>query len=94
MADFRIICAVRGGSGVVEAIGYSKAGNDVMYDDQWTLEQARAAIEEGHRLYAVNQSTGAQADLELFKGSVQTEPLIDSLPECGCAEARQGLTSA
>jgi hypothetical protein len=83
MAEYRVICVVRGRDDGVEALGYSESGNGVMYDDQWTLGQAAAAIEGGHRLYTVSPSTGEQADMELREGVVRIEPLFDELPECG-----------
>jgi hypothetical protein len=83
VAEYRVICVVRGSDGDVRALGYSESGNDVMYDDKWTLEQAGAAIEEGHRLYTVSPSTGEQADMELYEGRVRIKPTADDLPECG-----------
>ena len=46
-----------------------------MYDDLWTLEQARQAIEQGHRLYTVSPETGAPAEFD--------ESDLDGLPPCG-----------
>jgi hypothetical protein len=62
-----------------------------MYDDRWTVEQARSAIEEGHRLYTVNPSTGERLDLELFGRGLRfrqgqanaTTNRLDDLPSCG-----------
>jgi hypothetical protein len=60
-----------------------------MYDDLWTVDQARRAIEEGHRLYTVNPSTGVRVELELHNGSIRTKPgqagehTLDDLPPCG-----------
>lgn len=45
-----------------------------MYDDVWTIEQARHAIEKGHRLYIVSPSTGAEADLEPHGDGIRTKP--------------------
>jgi hypothetical protein len=45
-----------------------------MYDDVWTIEQARHAIEKGHRLYTVSPSTGAAAEIELFGDGIRTKP--------------------
>lgn len=44
-----------------------------MYDDVWTIEQARQAIEKGHRLYIVSPSTGAEAELELAGDGIRTK---------------------
>jgi hypothetical protein len=80
---------VRRADGHVRAVGYSNNGNDVMYDDLWTLEQARHAIEQGHRLYTVSPSTGDQAELELHGEGIRTRPGesvdhdLDDLPPCG-----------
>jgi hypothetical protein len=60
-----------------------------MYDDVWTIEQARHAIEKGHRLYVVSPSSGARAELELFGGGIRTRPeqttdnSLDDLPVRG-----------
>jgi len=57
-----------------------------MYDDVWTIEQARHAIQKGHRLYTVSPSTGAQADIELHGDTIRTKPeqstdnTLDDLP--------------
>lgn len=74
IADYRIICVFHGANGRVQAIGYSEAGHAVMYDDVWTIEQARHAIEKGHRLYVVSPSTGAEAELELYGDGIRTKP--------------------
>jgi hypothetical protein len=60
-----------------------------MYDDRWTLEQARRMIERGDRLYAVNPSTGDETNLELYDYAIRTKPdeslgyELDDLPDCG-----------
>jgi hypothetical protein len=60
-----------------------------MYDDTWTVEQARQAIEQGHRLYTVSPSTAKAAELEPHDGGVRTKPSqttdnsLDDLPVCG-----------
>jgi ketol-acid reductoisomerase len=77
VTEYRIICVVCGSDGGIEAVGYSESGNAIMYDGRWTLEQARQAIEDGHRLYTVSPLTGERADLELADGS----SLLD-LPDC------------
>jgi hypothetical protein len=82
MSDYRIICIVRGSDGEVETLGYSRNGNGVIYDDRWTVEQARAALEAGHRLYIVSPSTGEQTDLKLYEGHLRI-PEIGGLPACG-----------
>jgi hypothetical protein len=89
IADYRIICVFHGANGQIQAVGYSEAGYDVMYDDVWTIEQARHAIERGHRLYVVSPSTGAQAELELYGDGIRTKPeqstdnTLDDLPRRG-----------
>jgi hypothetical protein len=77
LAEYRIICVAIGSDGGIEAVGYSESGNAIMYDGRWTLEQARHAIEEGHRLYVVNPVTGEQSDLELADSST-----LEDLPDC------------
>ncbi len=60
-----------------------------MYDDLWTVGQAREAIEQGHRLYTVSPSTGAEAELEVSADGIRTRPdqttdnKLDDLPACG-----------
>lgn len=76
MAEYRIICVVVGNEGV-ETLGYSESGNGAIYDGRWTLEQARQAIEEGHRLYLVSPVTGEHADLDLTDSSI-----LEDLPDC------------
>ena len=62
-----------------------------MYDDQWTLEEARNAIQQGHRLYAVSPSTGVEVELELHGEGVRARPGqgadldLDDLPTCPLA---------
>jgi hypothetical protein len=60
-----------------------------MYDGLWTVGQARERIEQGHRLYTVSPSTGAEADLEVSPDGIRTKPGeatdtdLDELPPCG-----------
>lgn len=60
-----------------------------MYDDRWTLEEAREAIQQGHRLYAVSPSTGVEVELELHGEGIRLRPNgsaevdLDDLPTCG-----------
>jgi hypothetical protein len=60
-----------------------------MYDDLWTLEQARHAIQQGHRLYAVSPSTGVEVEVELHGEGIRLKPGesadhdLDGLPTCG-----------
>jgi hypothetical protein len=69
-----------------ERVCYSERGSGVMYDDQWTLEEARHAIQQGHRLYAVSPSTGVE--VELHGEGIRTRPGenvdfdLDDLPTC------------
>lgn len=78
IAEYRIICVVRRADGHPRAVGYSANGNDVMYDELWTIEQARKAIAEGHRLYTLNPSTGAKTELGL-----ESDDELEDLPPCG-----------
>jgi hypothetical protein len=89
VTEYRIICVVRDSDDEIEAVGYSERGIGVMYDDRWTIEQVRRAIEQGHRLYTINPSTGHCADLELYGDGVRVR-LVDGneigladLPDCG-----------
>jgi hypothetical protein len=89
IAEYRIICVVRRADGHLRAVGYSKSGNDVMYDDLWTVAQARQAIEEGNRLYTVSPATGEEADLEVHGEGIRSKPgagdggSLNDLPPCG-----------
>ena len=67
ISEYRITCVVRRADGHVRAVGYSEDGNSVMYDDLWTLDEARHAIQQGHRLFAVSPSTGVEAGLRLWE---------------------------
>jgi hypothetical protein len=59
-----------------------------MYDDIWTLDEARQAIQQGHRLYAVSPSTGVEVELEVHGEGIRTTPGenadldLDDLPTC------------
>jgi hypothetical protein len=89
IAEYRIICVVRRADGHVRAVGYSQNGTSVMYDDLWTLEEARDAIQQGNRLYTVSPSTGVEVELELHGEGIRTKPGehadhdLDDLPTCG-----------
>jgi hypothetical protein len=89
VAEYRIICVVRRADGHVRAVGYSETANSVMYDDLWTLEEAREAIQQGHRLYAVSPSTGVEVEFELHGEGICARPGegadldLDDLPTCG-----------
>ena len=89
IAEYRIICVVRRADGNLRAVGYSENGNGVMYDDLWTVAQAKQALEQGHRLYTVSPSTGDQAELEVSSEGIRTKPeqttdnTLDDLPPCG-----------
>jgi len=60
-----------------------------MYDDLWTLEEARHAIQQGNRLYAVSPSTGVEVEFELQGEGIRPTPGenvdldLDDLPTCG-----------
>ena len=49
-----------------------------MYDDLWTIEQAREAIEQGHRLYVVSPETGDKTEVDL-----ESYEVLEELPTCG-----------
>lgn len=59
-----------------------------MYDDIWTVEQARSAVEQGHRLYTLSPS-GGFGEIELFKDGIRATSdhgagdQLDALPPCG-----------
>ena len=78
---------VRRADGHIRAVGYSEKGTSVRPDDLWTLEEARRAIQQGLRLYAVSPSTGVEAELELHGEGIGTSPDssvdLDDLPTCG-----------
>jgi len=88
ITGYRIVCVVRRADGHVRAVCYSESGSGVVYDDQWTLEEARHAIQQGHRLYAVSPSTGVEVELELHGEGIRTRPGksvdfdLDDLPTC------------
>jgi hypothetical protein len=60
-----------------------------MYDDLWTMQEAREAIEQGHLLYIVDPVTGDRSELELRNGGIGTrrgqggDKTLDDLPPCG-----------
>jgi hypothetical protein len=80
---------VRRADGNLRAVGYSENGNAVMYDDLWTVAQAKQAIKQGHRLYTVSPSAGTEAELEVSADGLRTKPGqatdndLDDLPPCG-----------
>lgn len=49
-----------------------------MYDDLWTIEQARNAIEQGHRLYVLSPGSGDRTELDL-----ESYDELEDLPTCG-----------
>lgn len=59
-------------------MGCSANGNEVMYDDLWTLEQAREAIAQGDRLYVLSPTTGRRTELDL-----ESYDELEELPTCG-----------
>jgi len=79
---------VRGDEGEVQGVGYSANGNAVMYDEVWSVDQARAAIREGNRLYTLS-SSGGYAEVELTDDGIQARSdhsagdMLDDLPACG-----------
>ena len=60
-----------------------------MYDDVWSIPEARQTIERGHRLYTVSPSTGDRAELEAYGDGIRIKPGevaghgLDDLPTCG-----------
>jgi len=88
IADYRIICVVRGTDGGLKGVGYAANGNAVMYDDVWTIEQVRQAIEQGHRLYTLSSSGGygeVEPSGEGIRARSDHRPgdQLDDLPPCG-----------
>ena len=85
-AEYRIVCVVRRADGHVRAVGYSASGDGVRHDDVWTLDEARHAIQQGLRLYAVSPSTGVEVELELHGEGIRARPGesvdLDDLPTC------------
>lgn len=49
-----------------------------MYDDLWSIEEAREAMEQGHRLYVVSPTSGDRTELDL-----KSFDDLDDLPPCG-----------
>jgi hypothetical protein len=78
IAEYRIICVVRRADGHPRAVGYSANGNGVMYDDIWSIEDARQAIEQGHRLYVLSPTSGDRTEIDL-----ESYDALDDLPPCG-----------
>lgn len=83
------MCVVRRADGHVRAVGYSEDGTGATQEDLLTLDEARRAIQQGHRLYAVSPSTGVEVELELHEEGVRTrhgagaDLDLDDLPTCG-----------
>lgn len=88
IADYRIICVVRGTDGDLEGVGYAANGNAVMYDDVWTVAEARDAIAQGNRLYTLSPS-GGYAQVKRSGENLSaisdhgTGDQLDDLPTCG-----------
>ena len=59
-----------------------------MYDEIWTVAQARSAVEQGDRLYTLGPS-GGFGEIELFEDGIRARSdhragdLLDALPPCG-----------
>ena len=89
MAEYRVVCIVRRADGHVRAVGCSSNGNGVEHRDLLTLQEARRAIQQGHRLFAVSPSTGVEVELELHGEGIRARPGessdldLDDLPTCG-----------
>ncbi|HEY7420786.1 MAG TPA: hypothetical protein VH541_02155 [Gaiellaceae bacterium] len=88
-AGYRIVCVVRRADGHVRAVGYSTNESGADHDALLTLEEARRAIQQGLRLYAVSPSTGVEVELELHGEGIRAGPGesadldLDDLPTCG-----------
>lgn len=88
ITEYRIVCVVRRADGHVRAVGYSENGDGAKHDSLLTLDEARHAIRQGHRLYAVSPSTGVEVELELHGEGIRTGPGesadldLDDLPTC------------
>ena len=88
-SGYRIICVVRRADGHVRAVGCSTNGGGAEPDALLTLEEARHAIQQGVRLYAVTPSTGVEVELELHGEGIRARPgesadlELDDLPTCG-----------
>ena len=59
-----------------------------MYDEIWTVDEARHAIEQGSRLYTLSAS-GVYGEVEIFEGGIRARSdhgsgdQLDELPSCG-----------
>lgn len=87
MADYRIVCVNHAPEGHIESVGYTQYDTGEGYDDIWTVEEARYAIAQGHRLYTVSRTSGKQADVELYEDTIRTSPdqstdNLDDLAHC------------
>lgn len=83
MAEHQIVCVVRDDDGDIEAVGYSQYGGSQGYTGIWTVEEACYANRQGHRLYTVSPSSGAEADLECYEEDARQRTRTKSdLPEC------------
>jgi hypothetical protein len=88
IVDYRIICVVRGTDGDLQGVGYAANGNAVMYDEIWSVEQARSAVEQGHRLYILGPVAGF-GEVEVFEDGIRATSAhgagdrLDALPPCG-----------
>ena len=69
---------MRRADGHPRALGYSAKGHGVMYDDLWTIEQAREAIEQGNRLYVLSPASGERIEIDL-----ESWDDLENLPTCG-----------
>jgi hypothetical protein len=49
-----------------------------MYVERWSIEQAREAIEQGHRLYIVSSTSGDRTQVAL-----EAIDELEDLPPCG-----------
>jgi hypothetical protein len=49
-----------------------------MYDELWSIEEARKAIEQGDRLYVVSPATGDRTEVDL-----ESYDDLEDLPPCG-----------
>jgi hypothetical protein len=59
-----------------------------MYDEIWSIDQARSAVEQGHRLYTLSLA-GGYGEVELCEDGIRAtsdhdaRDQLDELPPCG-----------
>lgn len=59
-----------------------------MYDEIWTVDEARRAIEQDNRLYTLS-AAGVYGEVEIFENGIRARSddgagdQLDELPSCG-----------